>query len=181
MVQPLASTGPPLRSFEANEHTTAFTILAVYWGHLEYRVRVLMPWKLMSVKSQPAKQSVLLDYVSPMQPVVLFSSARAKHWPVLTAGIGSILIIAMTIVSTSLFVLEQTVLEQDQVPMTLSSRINDSSFDFSIIDSSPVLSALTIISGNLSMEYPLGTNQQYATDVFRTSKEGDGLCLRGVP
>lgn len=134
----------------------------------------------MSDNPQPAKASVLLDYVSPMQPVVLFSSARAQHWPVLTAAIGSILIIVMTVVSTSLFLLEQTVLEQNQIPMTLSSRIDDSSFDLSVIDSSPVLSALTIISGNLSMEYPLGTNQQYATDVFSTSKEGDGLCLLGV-
>ncbi|KAG9687355.1 hypothetical protein KCU95_g11132, partial [Aureobasidium melanogenum] len=152
-----------------------FTALAVYWGHLEYRVKVLMPWKLMSNKPQPAGQSVLLDYVSPMQPVVLLSSARASHWPVLTAAIGSILIIVMTVVSTSLFVLEQTVLEQDQVPMTVSSRINDSSFDQNVIDSSPVLSALTIISGNLSMEYPLGTNQQFATDVFSPSKEAVGI------
>lgn len=134
----------------------------------------------MSNKPQPAGQSVLLDYVSPMQPVVLLSSARASHWPVLTAAIGSILIIVMTVVSTSLFVLEQTVLEQDQVPMTVSSRINDSSFDQNVIDSSPVLSALTIISGNLSMEYPLGTNQQFATDVFSPSKEAVGLYYPGV-
>ncbi|KAG9557915.1 hypothetical protein KCU71_g10548, partial [Aureobasidium melanogenum] len=152
-----------------------FTILAVYWGHLEYRVRVLMPWKLMSDKPQPAKQSVLLDYVSPMQPIVIFASARARHWPVLTAAIGSILIIVMTVISTSLFVLEQTDLEQNQVPMTISSRINDSAFDQNVIDSSPVLSALTIVSGNLSMKYPLGTNQQYAADVFGTSKEADGI------
>lgn len=139
-----------------------------------------MPWKLMSNKPQPSKQSVLLDYVSPMQPVVLFSSARARHWPVLTAAIGSILIIAMTVVSTSLFVLEQTVLEQGQVPMTISSRINDTVFDQSVIDSSPILSALTVVSGNLSMKYPLGTNQQYATDVFGTSKKADGLCHQGI-
>ncbi|KAH0370695.1 hypothetical protein KCU65_g2265, partial [Aureobasidium melanogenum] len=152
-----------------------FTILAVYWAHLEYRVRVLMPWKLMCNKLQPAKQSVLLDYVSPMQPVVLISSARVKHWPVFTAAVGSMVIVAMTVVSTSLFVLEHMIYQQDQVPMSVSNRINDSSFDQSVIDSSPVLSALAIASGNLSMQYPLGTNQQYATDVFTTFSQTDGI------
>jgi hypothetical protein len=129
----------------------------------------------MSNKPQPAEKSVLLDYVSPMQPVVLFSSAQARHWPVFTAAIGSILITALTVVSTSLFVLEPMLFEQHHVSMELSSRINNTLFDQSVIDSSPVLSALTILSGNLSMAYPPGTDQQYATDMFG-SDEADGLC-----
>ena len=173
MVQLLASTRLSIPLSDELTHTSVFTILAVYWGNLEYRVRVRIPWKLMSNKPQSAKQSVLLDYVSPVQPVVLYSSTRARHWPVLTAAVGSVIITALTVVSTSLFVLEPMLLEQHHVPMAFSSRINNTLLDQSIIDFTPVLSALTILSGNLSMAYPLGTNQQYATEVF-DADEADG-------
>ncbi|KAH0283938.1 hypothetical protein KCU62_g8649, partial [Aureobasidium sp. EXF-3399] len=161
----------------AGEYQTASEQPAVYWGNLEYRVRILVPWKLMSDKPQPAEQSVLLDYVSPMQPVVLFSSARAKHWPVLTAAIGSILITALTVISTSLFAVEPILFTQ-YASMALSSRINNTLFDQNLIDSSPVLSAMTLLSGNLSMAYPLGTNQQYATDMFGSDEANGTLSAR---
>jgi hypothetical protein len=135
-----------------------------------------MRWKLMSNKPQPAEQSVLLDYVSPMQqPIVPISSARTRHWPVFTASVGSILITALTVISTSLFLIEQTMLKLDHVPMTFSSRINNTVFNQSLVDASPVLSALTLMSGRLSMAYHQDTNQQYATDIFRTFDDIDGL------
>jgi hypothetical protein len=135
-----------------------------------------MRWKLMSNKPQPAEQSVLLDYISPMQqPIVPISSARTRHWPVFTASVGSILITALTVISTSLFLIEQTMLKLDHVPMTFSSRINNTVFNQSLVDASPVLSALTLMSGRLSMAYHQDTNQQYATDIFRTFDDIDGL------
>jgi hypothetical protein len=135
-----------------------------------------MRWKLMSNKPQPAEQSVLLDYVSPMQqPIVPISSARTRHWPVFTASVGSILITALTVISTSLFLIEQTMLKLDHVPMTFSSRINNTVFNQSLVDASLVLSALTLMSGRLSMAYHQDTNQQYATDIFRTFDDIDGL------
>jgi hypothetical protein len=66
-------------------------------------------------------------------------------------------------------------LKLDHVPMTFSSRINNTVFNQSLVDASPVLSALTLMSGRLSMAYHQDTNQQYATDIFRTFDDIDGL------
>lgn len=126
-----------------------------------------MPWKLMagSPQTAKAKDSLLLDYVSPNPLVVLWKSLRAKHWPVLISVIGSQLIILVTVISTSLFVLESTTVQQKKVPMTVR-RFDASNFNASLVDALPVLAVSSIMSGNISVTYPSHTNEFIAIEPF---------------
>lgn len=119
----------------------------------------------MSGSPQTAKDSLLLDYVSPNPIVVLWKSMRAKHWPVLVSVFCSQLIILVTVISTGLFVLESIVVQQKGVPMAVR-RFDASNFDVTLVDALPVLAVSSIMSGNISVAYPSHTNEFIAVEAF---------------
>jgi hypothetical protein len=150
-----------------------FTMLAFYWNKLDYHTKALMPWKLMSEKPQPADQSVLLDYVSGNLFTVLLGAIRHQHVPVITSTTGSIIIILVTVFSTGLFVLQPTLLHE-KTTVTVTSTFDGTRFNASVVDSFPLVVVSSILSGNLSIDYPLSTNMDYAVDTFRIQATLDG-------
>jgi hypothetical protein len=60
----------------------------------------------MSQEPRPAASSLLFDYSTPNFLVVIWRSARARHFPVLTAAVGALAIIFTTVTSTGLFTLQ---------------------------------------------------------------------------
>lgn len=119
----------------------------------------------MAGSPRTAKDTLLLDYISPNSIVVLWESTRAKHWPVLVSVFGSQLIVLVTIISTGLFVLESTIVQQKEVLMTVR-RFDDTNFDASLVDALPVLAVSSIMSGNISVAYPSHTNEFIAIEPF---------------
>ena len=120
----------------------------------------------MSDGAQPAKSSLMLDYVSPNPIVVLWRSASAKHWPVFIAVLGSQLIILATVLSTGLFVLQRTVVLHNNAPMHVDGRFDDSEFNAALVNGLPVLAVSSLMSGNLTVPYPSYTNEEYAIEPF---------------
>lgn len=115
---------------------------------------------------QMAERSLLLDYVSPNTVVLLWVSIRRRHFAVIITVVGSLLIISIAVVSTSLFVLQPVMVERNST-MSLTSQLDAASFNISQITSIPILAATTILSGNLSITYPPNTNDRYATESFQ--------------
>lgn len=139
----------------------------------------MIPWKLMADEPQTAENSLLLDYVSPNPLFVLWKSLRAKHWPVLVTVLGSQLITLVTVISTGIFVLEPTLVQQKEAPMAVR-RFNNSSPNITIIDALPVLAVSGIMSGNISVAYPPYTNQVSAIEPFTPIRKADGEFLRAI-
>ncbi|KAG9692561.1 hypothetical protein KCU95_g7404, partial [Aureobasidium melanogenum] len=172
----LATTTQKIHYLWTYGPTAVFSVLAVFWGALEYQTKITMPWKLMAGSPRTAKDTLLLDYISPNPIVVLWKSMRAKHWPVLVSVFGSQLIILVTIISTGLSVLESTIVQQKEVPMTVR-RFDDTNFDASLVDALPVLAVSSIMSGNISVAYPSHTNEFIAIEPFAPVRNISGSEL----
>jgi hypothetical protein len=153
------------------------TTLAFYWNKLDYHTKVLMPWKLMSEKPQPADRSLLLDYVSGNPAVVLSGAIRRRHVPVIASATGSLIIILVTVFSTGLFVLQPTLTHKGTMVSVLST-FDGSHFDASTVDSFPFVVVASILSGNMSIAYPPDTNMDYAVDTFGVQAILDGQSQR---
>lgn len=116
-----------------------------------------MPWKLMSKKPQSASNSLLLDYITPNLLVVIWKSARARHFPVLIAVLGSLMVIFTTVTSTDLFSLQITEVERDTT-LSVNRTFHATGSDLGSVDATPVLLVSSIFSPNLSVTYPMYTN-----------------------
>jgi hypothetical protein len=136
-----------------NSNLTAvvITMLAFYWNRLDYHAKALMPWKLMFQRPQSAERNLLLDYVSGNLLNVLFGAIRHRHVPVITS----------------------TMIDRT-TKISVLTTFDGTKFNASAVDSFPVLVASSILSGNLSIDYPSDTNIDYAVDAFSVQATLDG-------
>ncbi|KAK7731299.1 hypothetical protein SLS57_001235 [Botryosphaeria dothidea] len=112
---------------------------------------------------QPAERSILLDFVSPFNPTVLFRSLRTPGTRTVTlAIIGSMLLRLITILSTGLFFVQSILMEHEHKASVLDTFSDPILTDFnsSSIDHRPISRVSAINSNNLP--YPLGTTPDYA-------------------
>jgi hypothetical protein len=153
-----------------------FSLLAISWGRLEYDTRVLMPWKLVLSPSSKdtTERGLTLDYVSPNPVIVLWTSARARDWPVFITALGSQLITAITVISTGLFVLQPTLVTRNDTRMSASARFDTPSFNTSLVDGLAILVASSFLAGNLSVTFPPNTNGIYAIEPFNVLGQATG-------
>ncbi len=90
----------------------------------------MAPWKVMWQGPAPTARTVLLDYLSPMNIVALFTSIEASDLLVALAIVASLLIKLLTIVSTGLFALrELTAVSDPQASLNLSNKFGVSNSD----------------------------------------------------
>jgi hypothetical protein len=65
------------------------------WNPVDYFTRLLQPWANLSKGPASATRTLLLDLVSPLQPIILYSAAKNHEWPVL---LSSSVALALTII-----------------------------------------------------------------------------------
>jgi hypothetical protein len=128
----------------------------MYWSNVEHHTKTSTAWTLMSKKPQPAASSLLLDYITPNFLVVIWKSGQARHFPVLTAVLGQLIIVSTTVASTGLFSLQSTEITRN---MTMSKFRNFDTTEvyLSSVDTFPVLLISSILSN---------TNEQFAVEPF---------------
>lgn len=135
----------------------------------------MQPWEEMTKKPQPAANSLLLDYISQNPVVSFFSSLRHRHWPVAAALFGSFAIKALIIVSTGVFILRPVALPHE-VSMDLIERFDfPSDFNATGGDDTAGLMYTGVLLDEI--EYLPGTNAEYATELFNSTKPIKGeIC-----
>ncbi|KAJ8119596.1 hypothetical protein ONZ43_g3488 [Nemania bipapillata] len=108
---------------------TAFlTVILSMWTQVDYSNKILTPWQEMRRGQTTADRSVLLEYISPPMITTIWRAMKRRHWAV-TASISGILLIQLaTVFSTGLFVLQPTLLIQDDTPVTVKSVFNGTDF-----------------------------------------------------
>ncbi|KAI0528381.1 hypothetical protein GGR58DRAFT_527268 [Xylaria digitata] len=146
---------------------TAFlTILSALWSRTEFQSKLVAPWIRLSRKPTPASRTLLLDYISQLQPFAIFRALRSKDFAVSIATTVSIIIKVLIVISTSL--------------ISLSLETVDRSFSMvyrdSFIDSNAKLST----TGNLAyyllesmtshdLSLPDGISSEYAFQSVQTN------------
>ncbi|GME25425.1 uncharacterized protein LTHEOB_12324, partial [Neofusicoccum parvum] len=145
--------------------TAVFTSIAALWAQVEYRSKQLMPWNALQCAPQCAENSVLLDYVDPMNVVSLFHSARKSHFFVSVAIAGALTAQLMVVLSSGLFEAVSVMVLKEDAALT-ATEVFTGEYDYTLT-SRPA----TVIYGRLlyNLSYPLGTTQDYAYQLFNTS------------
>lgn len=86
--------------------TIVLTIIASFWGQIEYRARQLTPWYLMTSALTEHHSCVLLNYLTSDTTSALFRSIKSRHFFVSFGICGSLLMRLLIIFSTALLSLE---------------------------------------------------------------------------
>ncbi|KAK6530644.1 hypothetical protein TWF281_007483 [Arthrobotrys megalospora] len=144
--------------------TAVFIVLAAFWRHLDYQVKLLMPYVELAAGPKHAKLTVMLDYISPFQPVAFWIACKNRHWLVILSAVAFATLKIAIIFATGLFILQGTALETaDKDFLRYRNQFSAAGFD-PALDARASLTIFGVSALNLS--YPVGTNHNSAFQSF---------------
>ncbi|KAJ2993586.1 hypothetical protein NUW58_g1797 [Xylaria curta] len=150
------------------------TIIAAFWARVEFQIKSVAPWAHM-VEGGPSGKTLLLDYLSMLQPVVIVKAVKFRDWPVATASLCSIVLRVAIILSTALIALNTTEVQDANVPVATRSSFVDSATKLSEI--APRLGTLPYYSmrglSERNISFPDGTWNNYAYQQFEPTDVPD--------
>jgi len=97
----------------------ALNFVAALWHQTDYHCKVVAPWLHIQDHVTPGRKSMLLDYVSPWLPVCLYIATQHRDWRVFVSGSAYSLLKLAILVSTGLFIVQETVLALDSQSLSL--------------------------------------------------------------
>ncbi|KAK5945145.1 hypothetical protein PMZ80_002349 [Knufia obscura] len=102
----VATTRSSLRYLWAYGPTAFLVIITVLWRQVDYASKYVQPWAELAKGPLPARQTLLLDYITPFQIVAFWRALRFRHVTIAATVLIFVLIKVVTIVSTGLLTLE---------------------------------------------------------------------------
>ncbi|EXJ68548.1 uncharacterized protein A1O5_08341 [Cladophialophora psammophila CBS 110553] len=150
--------------------TAVFVVVTVLWRQVDYAAKSIQPWAEMAKGPQRAENSLLLDYVTPLQVSSLWKSVRHGHFAVSSSIVVFLLIKVITVLSTGMFSLQSV--QKNEVPtsMALNNTFDGTRFhDAGSVDSRAAYVAYGHKAYNISL--PVGTTDQYAVQSFYPGDE----------
>lgn len=103
--------GDGFRLFLSSNHfiwtyspTAVFVIIVSLWRQVDYHVKVSQPWKVLLKTSSPAKTTILLDYLWPLQINSFVAAIRNRHLVVVASILVFTILKLVTLISTGLLV-----------------------------------------------------------------------------
>ncbi|KAK8107996.1 uncharacterized protein PG998_010009 [Apiospora kogelbergensis] len=142
---------------------TAFlTLVAAFWSRVEYQSKLVAPWRnLMQQHSVDSEHTLLLDYISGLQPLIIVKAFRNMDWMVLITCTVSIFIKILIVISTGLVTLSWIKVHLNAQPIVLKDTfLNNDSRRLSETKLTSYYIMQGLISQNLS--YPDGMSKDYA-------------------
>ncbi|KAJ5356294.1 Protein of unknown function DUF3433 [Penicillium concentricum] len=147
--------------------TAILTIVALFWSRVEFQAKQSAPWYSILHEPQDAEKSVLLDYISEMQPVSIWGALKNKHFTVAAGVTLSILLRLLVIFSTGLFSLQQVQVQKNNFPIQIHSNFNIKNSTLQDFG----LQAYDILNGVLfqDLPFPEGSTANFAFQKFSAS------------
>lgn len=155
--------------------TAILTVLAALWSRVEFQAKQSAPWLAMYEGPQPAERSILLDYISDMQPVAIWKALKHRHFAVASSVTCSILLRILIILSTSLFSLQQTKVHKENTPVQLHDDFSTQGSTLDTVGSQPYDILNGIIYKNVT--YPIGTNINLTFQEFSAPSAPSGALI----
>lgn len=153
--------------------TAILTVVAAVWSRLEFQAKQNAPWQAMQQGPTDASQSVLLDYISAMQPVALSKAFKNRHIVVFSAISCSVLIRLAIIFSTDLFALREVQVQRNGVEVQLLDTFIAGEINSVTIDNP--FDVLNEVLFNAS--YPDGTTKDVTFQRFSASNVSSDTIL----
>ncbi|KIW62904.1 hypothetical protein PV04_09793 [Phialophora macrospora] len=106
--------------------TAILVFVVALWRQVDYHFKAAAPWMALQHGHANGKDSILLDFISPMQPVSLWLALRYRHFGVLITIVGFVLLKIITLASTGLFVEDLTELPDQNISLNRNTKFNGS-------------------------------------------------------
>lgn len=175
VVYQVANRNQGLASTSQKEHylwtygpTAVFTLVSSFWGRIAYHTALLTPWKAMQKGPVSAERSLFVDYRSSSMLSALWSSLRNRHFAMLLAVSGTLVLLVETVLSTALFALRAVSFSDHSASVRATEYYlgpnTPNTGSSATFNGAAILSTIGILSQNLSS--PAGTNSLYATQSF---------------
>lgn len=144
---------------------TAFlTLIAALFNRVEYQAKIMAPWERLSKHPAPAPKNLLVDYVSPLQPVSIYESFRNKDFAVAATTTVSVLIKLLIVLSSGLITLSRVGVHNAAIPMEVQSTFVDDESALQIGSPIPFYVLQGLMEGN---SYPQGISDTFAFQSVR--------------
>lgn len=146
--------------------TASFTLVAAIWNQVEFRTLQMQPWRALAEGRKEASQSVLLDYISSWNVIVLLKAIKRRQVVVGAAVSASLLLKILIVLSTGLLTLSEVQRTQSGTTLAVKDRFlsQGSQFDPNEVDARPA--ALVLAYGQTNLEHPIGTTLDEAYQRF---------------
>ncbi|KUJ07725.1 uncharacterized protein LY89DRAFT_789416 [Mollisia scopiformis] len=166
-----------------------FTLIGALWARIEYQSKVTSPWYRMTKGPAKADQSLLLDYLSMMQPVSVVKAIRNGDYAVAAIISTSILIKIIIAFSTGLITLSVTDVSHSSVPVTKLDRFINSTENFHSAGDLPYSMMYGLVELNFTLPdgitvpfaYPRITSDLPPATKFQTTLDGFSADLDCEP
>ncbi|OAL31676.1 hypothetical protein AYO20_08069 [Fonsecaea nubica] len=109
--------------------TAILVLIVAMWRQVDQYCKALVPWQRLKQGNANSAQSVLLDYVSPLQPISLWESFKNRHRVVSTTIISFVVLKLITLLSTGLFFTDGRVVTTPGIVFTGTTMFDASSFN----------------------------------------------------
>ncbi|KAF5017889.1 hypothetical protein F66182_10157 [Fusarium sp. NRRL 66182] len=144
--------------------TLVFVLVAAFWTRVEFQASAAMPWVRMLSTEVQVDKSLLLDYVSLVEPMAVVKAIRNKDWLVATPVSAGIILKLIVIFSTA-FITPRVVIVTDQKSgVTLQAEFSNSLVGLEDIGSLPYFTMAALKTNN--MTYPNGITSRAAYTPF---------------
>ncbi|KAK2762400.1 hypothetical protein CKAH01_16186 [Colletotrichum kahawae] len=92
--------------------TAILVIILAGWKQADYQYKSMQPWWELVKGPSPASRSVLLDYLSPFQPLSCFEAFKNGHYVVAISVLNYFILKIIILISTTLFVVQPTLYKE---------------------------------------------------------------------
>jgi hypothetical protein len=149
--------------------TAILVIIASLWRQVDFYCKALTPWNELRKGAATASRSLLLDYISPIQPIGLGQALKNRHFSVIATILAVDMLKLVTLVSTGLLGVVATQMPATNVTLTAKTAISGSSYNTTTwdamtpLDSSVFYSAYAHIAKGLPYPEGMKGNVVYPT------------------
>ncbi|KIV81445.1 hypothetical protein PV11_03634 [Exophiala sideris] len=147
--------------------TAVLTLALVPWNRLSHLCKLLAPFQNMASGPTAADRSLLLNYLSPLEPQMLWQAGKARNYAVVASESGTIIWKLTIILSTALLSLQTLVVA---IPNAISERTAAFAVEsFHFTNTNTTGTAGRTYYGILAngVQYPPGTAPTFATQPFQ--------------
>lgn len=149
---------------------TAFlTLIAALFNRVEYQAKIMAPWDRLSKHTASARKTLLVDYVSPLQPVAIYESLRNKDFAVAATTAVSVLIKLLIVLSSGLITLSRVGVHNASMPMEVQNEFIDDATALQKGSPIPYYVMRGLIEGR---NYPQGISDTFAFQSVKTQLPG---------
>ncbi|KAI1774406.1 hypothetical protein F4818DRAFT_452394 [Hypoxylon cercidicola] len=153
------------------------TLATAFWSRVDFQAKLVSPWAHMSQGPTEAERSLLLDYLSALQPLVTIRALRNRDWAVAASSSCTLVLRLVIVLSTALIVLSPTRVHRVSTPIVLRSSFVDNGTELDQrglgmdVGSIPYYTMNGLMEKNLTC--PDGTSNTYAFQDIEANMSSD--------